>query len=238
MEMSKVSTNVTPALHPDNLKTIEGYDEHTAPYIAHVATAFSEAYEGIQAVMHAKQQAAKNPTWNEAMAMIHTDDFAQKKLARITRQFDASMSNLTKGIEAIEQQLATPLQNTGSTSISQEIRAHVKGLSTEDRHKFLDEAQKAGDHLTISAVLAAPGYLSGVSETERQVRTRLHHEASSPEVAKKLKVMVAARTMIEERAGLVFGQMEKAVGAPPHKVKALREAKSQAEAALILKEAL
>lgn len=234
----KIFSNVTPALHPDNLRQIDGYDEQTAPYIAHVATAFSEAYEGIKAVWSAKEASAKNPTWNEALAMIHTDDFAQKKLKNITKHFDASLSNLTKGIDAMAQQLATPLQHRGSSSISQEIRTHVKGLTTEQRHKFLDDAQQAHDHTTLSAVLAAPGYLSGVSETERQIRTRQYHEAESPDVAKKLKVMKGARTIIEERAGLVFTEIEKAVGAPAHKVKALREAKTAAEAAFILKDAV
>lgn len=238
MADSKISTHITPALHPDNVRQIDGYDEQTAPYIAHVATSFSEAYEGIKAVWSAKEASAKNPTWNEAMAMIHTDDFAQKKLKKITMHFDASMSNLTKGIEAIEQQLATPLQHSGSTAIAAEVRAHVKGLPTEQRHKFLDDAQQAHDHTTLSAVLAAPGYLSGVSEIERQIRTRLYHEAASPEVAKKLKVLKGARTMIEERGGLVFTAIEKIVGASSSKVKALREAKSAAEAAFILKDAM
>lgn len=238
MSNTKLSVNITPALHPDNIKHLDGYDDQTAGYVAHVETAFSEAYEGIKSVWAAKESGMNNPTWNEAMAIIHTDDFAQKKLTRITKTFDASMSNLTKGIDAMEQQLATPLQHTGSTGISQEIRAHAKGLTTEQRRKFLDEAQQSHDHITISAVLSAPGYLSGLSETERQIRTRLYHEATSPDVAKKLKVMKGARSMIEERAGLVFKEIEKAVGAPAHKVKALREAKSKAEAAFILKDAV
>lgn len=34
--------------------------------------------------------------------------------------------------------------------------------------------------------------------------------------------MKGAKQMIEERAGLVFKELEKAVGAPPHKAAALR----------------
>lgn len=238
MSDTEISTKVTPALHPENIKTLDGYDEDTAPYLGQVETAFSEAYEGIKAVWLAAEKAKTNPTWNEAQQMIHTDDFAQKKLSRITRQFDSAMSNLNKTIESMEQQLTTPLQQSGSSSIAAEIRAHVKTLPLAERTKFLEEAHRSGDHLTLSAVLAVPGYLSGVSETERRVRTRMHHEATAPAVAKKVQVMKAARTMMEERGGLVFGQIEKAVGAPAHKVKALREAKTQAEAAFILNDAL
>ncbi len=42
--------------------------------------------------------------------------------------------------------------------------------------------------------------------------------------------------MIEERAGLVFKELEKAVGAPPHKAAALRKAKTEAEQAFVLKD--
>lgn len=238
MSDMKISTKVTPALHPENIKTLDDYDEDTAPYLGQVETAFSEAYEGIKAVWLASEKAKTNPTWNEAQQMIHTDDFAQKKLSRITRQFDSAMSNLNKSIESMEQQLTTPLQQSGNSSLAAEIRAHVKTLPLAERTKFLEEAHRSGDHVTLCAVLAAPGYLSGLSESERQVRTRMHHEATAPAVAKKVKVMKAARTMMEERGGLVFGQIEAAVGAPAHKVKALREAKTQAEAAFILKDAL
>lgn len=232
----KVSTQVTPALHPENIKKLDGYDEDTAPYLGQVETAFSEAYEGIKAVWLATEKAKTNPTWNEAQQMIQTDDFAQKKLSRITRQFDSALSNLNKSIESMEQQLTTPLQQSGNSSLAAEIRAHVKTLPLAERTKFLEEAHRTDDHVTLCAVLAAPGYLSGISETERQIRTRLHHEATAPAVARRVQVMKAARTMMEERAGLVFGQMEKAVGAAPHKVKALREAKTQAEQAFIIQD--
>lgn len=238
MSILEVSTKVTPALHPDNVKALDGYGDDTAPYLGPVVTAFSEAYEGVKAVWNAKQQAAKNPTWNEAQQVIQVDDFATKKLRVITKHFDNALSNLSKSVEAIEQQLSTPLQQSGNSALAAEIRAHVKTLDAEQRYQFLTDAHQAGDHITLSAVLAAPGYLSGITEVERQTRTRMYHEANAPAVAKRLKVMKAARAMIEERGGLVFSQMEKAIGAPAQKVKALREAKSQAEAAFILNDAL
>lgn len=236
METVPISTKVTLSLHPDNVKALDGYDDSTAPYVAPTFEAFRTAYEGVLSVWAAKEAAAKNPTWNEAQQLIHTDDFAAKQMTRMTTKFDAVRANLITSINALEQQLTRPLEQAGSTSIAAEIRAHVKGLSTEKRHKLLDDAVESGDVVTLTAVLAAPGYLSGISEETRQLRTQQYHEMKCPEAAKRLKVMKGALKMVEDRAARIFLELPKAVGAPPDKVNALRKAKSAAEAALILRD--
>jgi len=86
-----------------------------------------------------------NPTWNEAHQIIHTDDFAQKHLARITKSFDVTRSNLEKGIAMLEQQLAAPIESKAAQSISAEIRAYAKNLPNEKRHAFIQQAIDEGD---------------------------------------------------------------------------------------------
>lgn len=231
-----IDPRITPTLHPDNVKTIEGYDDQTAPYLGPTMTAFSAAYEGVRAVWSAREAAAQNPTWNEAMQIIHTDDFAQKHFAKISKSFDVTRSNLEKGIAMLEQQLAAPIESKAAQSISAEIRAYTKNLPSEQRHKFIQEAIDAGDHTTVAALLGAPAYLSGLDGKFQQTYTRFWNERSAPEVAQRLKAMRGAKQMIEERAGLVFKELEKAVGAPPHKAAALRQAKTNAEKAFVLQD--
>ena len=231
-----VDVRITPALHPDNVKSIDGFDEQTAPYLAPTMTAFSTAYEGIRAVHDAREKAKTNPTWNEAMQIIHTDDFAQKHFTKISKSFDVTRSNLDKAIGALEQQLAAPIESKAAQSISAEIRAYAKDLPNEKRHAFIQQAIDAGDHTTVSALLGAPAYLSGLDTNFQQTYTRFWNERSAPEVAQRLKAMKGAKQMIEERAGLVFGELEKAVGAAPHKAQALRKAKTEAEQAFVLKD--
>ncbi|WP_237132201.1 hypothetical protein [Pseudohongiella sp. O18] len=234
--MSEVDIHeqITPALHPKNVESLEGYDETTAPYVGPVQTAFSEAYEGIHSIRTARESARKHPSWNEAAQIMHTDTHAQRILSKVTRRFDSVRANLEKAVQATEAQLSGPIQQTGSSSISQEIRAHVKSLSLDNRTKFLEEAQRNGDVVTLSAVLAAPSYLSGLNETERQLRAKMFHEAQSPEVARKLKVMKAAKSLIDTRSGLVFKEVEKAIGVRSDVVQALRQAKNDSEAAFII----
>ena len=231
-----VDHRISPSLHPENVKSIDGFDEQTAPYLAPTMTAFSTAYEGVRAVLAAKEAAAANPTWNEAQQIIHTDDFAQKHLARITKSFDVTRSNLDKAIVALEQQLTTPIESKAAASIAGEIRAFVRYMPTEKRHAFIQQALDAADHVTLGAVLGSPPYLSGLDANFQAVYVRHYHERNSPELAQRLKAMKGAKQMIEERAGLVFESMARAVGAPPHKAKALREAKTAAEQAFVLKD--
>lgn len=231
-----VDHRITPSLHPENVKSIDGFDEQTAPYLAPTMTAFSAAYEGVRAVLAAKEAAAANPTWNEAQQIIHTDDFAQKHLTRITKSFDVTRSNLDKAIVALEQQLTTPIESKAAASIAGEIRAFVRDMPTEKRHAFIQQALDAADHVTLGAVLGSPPYLSGLDANFQAVYVRHYHERNSPELAQRLKAMKGAKQMIEERAGLVFESMARAVGAPPHKAKALREAKTAAEQAFVLKD--
>ncbi|MFA5988760.1 MAG: hypothetical protein WC803_04040 [Sphingomonas sp.] len=61
-----VSTLVTPSLHPNNVKEIDGYDEQTALVLAPTVTAFDTAYQAVIAVSQAREAAKTNPTWNEA----------------------------------------------------------------------------------------------------------------------------------------------------------------------------
>ncbi len=231
-----IETRISPSLHPDNVKSIDGYDDQTAPYLGPTMTAFSTAYEGVRAVWSAREAAALNPTWNEAMQIIHTDDFAQKYFAKISKSFDVTRSNLVKGIEMLEQQLAAPIESKAAASIAGEIRAFVREMPTEKRHAFIQQALDAADHVTLGAVLGSPPYLSGLDANFQSLYVRHYHERNSPEIAQRLKAMKGAKQMIEERAGLVFKELEKAVGAPPHKAQALRQAKTNAEKAFVLQD--
>lgn len=232
-----IDARVTPSLHPDNVKEVDGYDEQTAPYVSLAETAFSEAYIGIGQVHTAREQANTNPTWNDAQRVIHTQEFAEKVFSRIARRMDGAMASLDKGIAALEAQLSAPVTSVAAQGVAVEIRAHVKALPTNKRLSFIQSALAAGDAVTVSSVLGAPSYLSGLDAGLQAALLRQWHERNSPEVAQRLKAMKGARDLITNRGGLVFRELEKAVGAPPDKVKALREAKTAAEKAFVFREA-
>jgi hypothetical protein len=183
---SEVDTRVTPTLHPDNIKSVDGYDETTAPYLGPVETAFSEAYLGIGLVHTARDKARSNPTWNEAQQVIQTQDLADKVFARIARHFDGAKANLDKGIAFIEGELAAPVTAKAAASVAAEIRTYAKVLETGERMSFVQRAIADGDETTVSSLLGAPPYLSGLTREMQAILTRQWHERNSPQLAQRL----------------------------------------------------
>jgi hypothetical protein len=233
---TQIDPRITPALHPLNVREVEGYDEETAPVLAPTETAFDAAYRAIGEVYDAKAKVERNLAWTPEARLIQLDDFASKQRERVTRTFDSVRTNLVNGIAALERDLTQPVVARASASISAEVRSHVKSLPTGKRMEVIRTAIENGDQEVATAVLGAPAMLSGIDANMQRVLLRLYHEKTSPSTAKRLRVMQGARDLIERNAGLIFGQFEKAVGAPGHKVKKLREAKNEAEAALILRD--
>jgi len=235
--MSDLDTRVSLSLHPDSLLAVDGYNEESAPYVAGVATALSEAYQGIGKVHTAREKAKTNPTWNDALQIIHTQDLADKVFANVAKRFDRVKAELDRGITALDAELSTPLTTKASQPLASEIRAHAKNLSTGERVVFLQKAIERGDEMTVSSLLGAPSYLSGLNDEMQTAHTKHWHRVRNPAVANRLKVMEAGRELLMQRAALVHSELEKAVGEAPHKVQALRAAKTAAEQAFILENA-
>lgn len=221
-------------LHPANVKRVEGYNDATAHYLAATDTAFSTAYEGLRAVHDARETAEKNPGWNEAQRLIQVDKFAKKKCEQITRTFAKTEADLRTNIAQVEKELTAPVESRAGTSISAEIRAHVKAMATTERHTFIQQAIAGGDTTTVGALVGAPAYLSGLTVEMQKLYLRQHREMMAPELAQRLKAMQGALALIEQRVGLLFGEIDKAVGAPPQKVAELQKAQSAAIKALEL----
>jgi len=228
---------ITPSLHPGLVRALESFTEDDASFIGQAETAFSTAFEGLRQLHNASEKGRKNPSWTEAEAVIQTQVMADKVIERATRAFDSAGANLDKTIAAYEAQLSQPVESQAAHAVSAEIRAHVKGLSTGERLQFIQNVIAKGDHVSASAVLGAPAYLSGLEEETATAMTRHYQAKASPEVARRLDLLKATRALIDDHAGKIFKEAEKAVGMHPTRVAQLRAAKSEAERAFILKDA-
>lgn len=229
-----IDTRVSPSLHPDSITAVEGYSAETAPYLASVATAFSEAYEGIGKVHTARDKARSNPTWNEATQVIWTQELADKVFANVAKRFDRVKADLDGSIRTLEAELSTPLTSKASLPLASEIRAHVKNLSLKDRVAFVSGAIQRGDEQTVSSLLGSPSYLSGLTDELQAAYTKTWHRERNPALDNRLKAMTGAREALMQRAAIVHTELAKAVGEAPAKVAALRRAKNEAEKAFIL----
>lgn len=135
MPQTSVSTVVTPALHPDNVTTLPAYkSDDTRGLLNPALVAFQTAYAGIQKVYDARTALLVDRTRTPESVMLAVSEFAEKHQAAITTKFDLAYAQCTTSISSIEKTLAAPvLEDAERKSISAEVRAYCKGLSTEER---------------------------------------------------------------------------------------------------------
>ncbi|CUA82480.1 hypothetical protein Ga0061063_1296 [Gulbenkiania indica] len=228
-----VDIRITPSLHADTLKEVDGYDEElTAPILAPALEALDDAYLTLGKLHDARDAAKKNQAWTEGQQVLAVSDAAWKQQQRLAKKLDTVRVTLEKQIAHFEGELSQPLESRAAVTISGEVRKFVKDMPTEKRHEFLRQAIEDGDHVTISAVCGAPPYLSGLDANFQKTYTRMWHERTSPDLAQKLKAVRGAKAVIEQRGALIFKEVEKAMGAPWTRVQALREGNDKALAAL------
>ena len=219
------------SLHPASITKLDGFSEETRGYIAGTERALHEAYSGVSAVHAAMDAAKRDPTLNEAARLIKVDDLAHRMFKKLAGLFDAERVRLEKGIALSEDKLSAPVEAKASHFLASEVRAFVRDMPDNDRAMFIRAAIMRGDDMTATACLGGPAYLSGLNDEMHSVLLKTYHERSNPDEAARLTVMRGAKTLIEHRGGLLFSELEKAVGAKPHEVNRLREAKNASDKA-------
>lgn len=233
--MSNINIKVTPSLHPENVRQLDGYDDDTAGLLNGTLAAFTTAYEAIGAVWSAKDVVNQNHAWTEERRIIELSKHAERKFDAIAKAFDSTRAILVKQIAHFENELTQPVEAKAAAPVAKEIREHAKGLSTTERHAFVQQALRDGDATTLTALLGAPSYLSGITGDMQKLYVRQYRERLEPVKAKRVRALTAARDLIEQRGALVNAELEKAVGATPQKAASLRRAHQAALDSLGLK---
>ena len=228
-----IDTRVSSALHPGGFDAIEGLDEQTAPFIADAVSAFRDAYVTIGKIWNATEAGKSNAAWTDENRVLIVGKEAAKQQDRLLRRMDVASSTLAKSIASVEGELTRLLrERAGLGSINHEIRQHAKGLKPGERAKLLHEAFEADDLATVEAIIGAQPFLSGMSREEQAVYAQRYNARQSPHLVARLAVMRAAATKMDRDATKVMTEMQKAVGAPHARVKAIDAANERAVAAL------
>lgn len=220
----EIDTRVTPSLHPMNVRSLDCYDDETAGILSMTESAFAVAYQQLGKVHDASEAARADQTLTEAAALVKAQDYADRVLSGIAQRFDGATANLNTIVASIEAELSAPVASRASSTLSAEIRAFCKSLPDGERMTFVQKAITDNDTRTASAVLGGPAYLSGMTTDMQTILTRMFHEHHEPLKAKRLRAARAGLDLLGERSGLVFVNLEKAVGADPRKVAKFRAA--------------
>ncbi|RLK44534.1 hypothetical protein [Cupriavidus plantarum] len=225
-----INADVTPSLHPSVIEAVEGFGSFS-PYVTGARDAFADAYAGLSAIHNARRAVADDPTLTESAKLLAVADFADRHSDKILRKMDSLLAGLNVAIREHEAKLTGPVQQAAAAPIAAEIRSFVKTLKPGERAGFLNDALRKGDHATLSSVLGAPAYLSGLTDVEKEVHARAFHERANPEVANRLAVMTKVRDLVEQRGPLVMTEIERAIGGSRAKVSAARQAANKSKAA-------
>ena len=154
-----VDIRITPSLHADTLKEVDGYDEElTAPILAPALEALDDAYITLGKLHDGRDAAKKNQAWTEGQQVLAVSDAAGRHQQRLAKKFDNVRATLDKQITHFEELLQQPLESRAAVTISTEVRKFVKDMPVEERHKFLQQAIADADHITVSAVLGECGH--------------------------------------------------------------------------------
>lgn len=210
-----IDIRVSADLHPGTVLGLEDVTEATAPFVSSTVDAFRSAYKFIGTIHDVRAAAFADPTLTEAAALLKADDYARSKLAGVTKKFDAAMQHLKSGIAFIEGELAQPVKEQASKTISGEVRAALKAATPDDRSEMLQRALAEKDHEVLSAALGGPPMLSGLTKEQHAFFLRRYNELREPEKTAHLRAMTAARDHILSQPMLLFKQVEKAVGGIP-----------------------
>lgn len=224
-------TRPSPTLNVGNIEAIEGFDDDTKGYVADAQTAFDTMHKAVEKIIEAREASKRNPTWNEAAQIINTAVLADKVTTQTTALVQNAYKALEKRIAHVEGELKQPLDASVASPFATEVRNHAKGLTAAKRNEFVMDLIAAGDAKSLGALLAAPGFLSGLSEEQVRVFTEQHNRKAQPLLAKRLAVMQKAYEKLADAGSLFIVQAEKAQGVNATVVARLRAAQSKAEAA-------
>lgn len=94
------------------------------------------------------------------------------------------------------------------------------------------QALDQGDDATLTSILGAQPFLSGLSRIDHEHFLRAYHEKKRPDLVRRLDVMRRFEERLDASRPILFGQFSKAIGADAGVAAHLQRANDQAIAAL------
>lgn len=90
-----IDARVTPSLHSENVRQLDGYSDDSAPYLGPVMETLDDAYLTLGKIHDARDHASRNQAWTPEQAVIAVSDAAYKQQQRLLSKFDKLSKMLT-----------------------------------------------------------------------------------------------------------------------------------------------
>lgn len=228
-----VDIRISPAIDPETYRAVDGYNDETRGYVDDVVSAFNDAYLTLGKLHDARELWERNPATTEAQRILIVSKEAAKHKERVTKRLDRAHDALKARIGFTEGELSRPLvEQAGLGTLNGEIRAHAKSLSRGDREKLVKTALAGDDAGTLTAILGAPAFLSGMTDIDHGHFLHEFHAKKNPHLVTRLAVMRRVLELVYRNGAVLHSQFDRAVGAKPHDATAIARANERALNAL------
>lgn len=229
----KIDTRVSLSLDPDTLRAMDGYSDDTRQFVDGVVNAYNDIYVTLGKIHDARRLAESNPAWTPENRILIVSKESQKQRSRVLTRLAQAERDLRANIEHTERELSQPLtERAGLGTLNGEVRSFARGLDRPKREAFMREALERNDEATLTAVLGAQPFLSGLTPLDHAHYVRTYHSQRQPHLVRRLDLMKRFLETVERNTPIVHAQFEKAVGAKPNAVAAIHAANDRAMAAL------
>lgn len=177
-------------VRPDWQQLIEGGDLA----MSRLGAAHRAFYDGHKNLRGAVE--AKDPEMTEAAHYLKTKRLGDAWLKSAGDMADKAMTNARAEIEAERRALVSDLGLIENHRAG-EIRALVRGLDDQKRHKILSDAVAAQDAQTIAAITEAPAYLSGMTSEQAATWRRQFELRHAPERTSRIDTLQKALEVVD-----------------------------------------
>lgn len=211
-------------------ETIEQH-QHDSVFLS-LVNAHDTARSTAEKLLATRKDALSNTMKTEAANIEAFAKAHEKAFNAASGKLDSAIGYARQAIADIEKQLNEPVEAPKNAGTASDIRNHVKNLPREEKAAFLNEAMANNDHETLSAILSAPSYLSGLTPIEHQHQKTQFKKKQNPELFSRLELLrkteakvTGAGTRLVELSGQIHNH-------DANKLKAAKASAERAERAL------
>lgn len=216
------------ALHPAQVTSLPGYNEHDVPTPVKASV---EALEALTAattqVITARLELRGNPAMAPAAALLALDALQTKLNKSASQRVDNALQAVKAAIQSDERALSGPVNNEAKGVFASELRSVLRAMPVADRMAAINKAVADGDVTVASAVLGAPPLLSGVQPASIVDLSHKWHTARNPAAAARLALLRATEAKLLAAGSHFVGSMDAVLGATPHALERARSARAK-----------
>lgn len=135
---------------------------------------------------------------------------AEKELTQTLPLVDGQRKRTSAEISTLEKEIDESLERGAVRwQFAEETRQHVRQLPKNDRAKFVETALANGDQLAAAAVLGVPAYLSGLSDSSRNLFASRYRSECFPESSARIKALSEAQEILDEGGKSLMREVER-----------------------------